>query len=75
VRARKADGGLAASVIFSNQGPSSVATWGRHGNDFVYAAGVRSQRKLHVGTKYTVRIVVPGQAPIIRKVKLHDKRG
>jgi len=52
---RRANGGLDARVFFSDQGVSSVASAGRHGNDYVYTAGVRSDRGLRVGVRYRVR--------------------
>jgi hypothetical protein len=33
---------------------------------------VTSKTALRAGTKYTLRIEVPGQAPIVRLVKLRD---
>jgi hypothetical protein len=50
-----------------------VETSGRHGDDFLYA-GSLVKGGLAVGRKYTVRIAIPGQAAITRKVKLHPRR-
>jgi hypothetical protein len=63
-----------ATVRFAGGGRrvSSLARTGRHGGDAVYSARVTSKTALRAGTKYTLRIEVPGQAPIVRLVKLRD---
>jgi hypothetical protein len=73
---RKANGAIDARVTFAGgQRVSALKPAGRHGKDVVYTARVTSRKPLRVGTKYTVRIKVDDQAPIVRKVKLHPKRG
>jgi hypothetical protein len=71
---RRDDGGLAATVKF-REGASSIASWGRHGHDYKYRSTVRTGDALVVGKKYRVRIVVAGQRPIVRLVKLHPAQG
>jgi hypothetical protein len=71
---RRADGAIQAQVRFSDQGATSIGRDGRHGRDRTYVSYVRSARTLTVGRRYTVRIVVDGQAAIVRQVKLHGAR-
>jgi hypothetical protein len=68
---RTSTGRIAARVRFSGERAGSVAAVGRPGADVVYRARISTDRDLRAGTKYTVRIVVDGQDPIVRKVKLH----
>jgi hypothetical protein len=67
-------GRIAARVVFSGERAGSVTAVGRHGDDVVYRARISTDRDLRAGAKYTVRIVVDGQEPIVRKVKLHAAR-
>jgi len=61
-------------VKFSNHSTTrGVQADGRHGNDFRYTQDVRAVRDLRVGVKYTVRILIEGQAPIVRKVLLKEQ--
>jgi hypothetical protein len=64
------------TVRFAGDGRrvSSLARTGRHGSDLIYTARVTSKAALRAGAKYTLRIDVPGQAPIVRLVKLRDAR-
>jgi hypothetical protein len=71
---RTSTGRLRARVSFSGQRAGSVTPVGRHGDDVVYRARITTDRELRVGTRYTVRIVVDGLEPIVRKVKLHEAR-
>ncbi len=73
---RKANGAIDARATFAGgQRVSALKPAGRHGKDVVYTARVTSRKPLRVGTKYTVRIKVDDQAPIVRKVKLLRERG
>jgi hypothetical protein len=49
---------------------SGLKADGTHGSDVTYVAKVTSRTAMVAGHKYTVTIKVPGQAPIVRKVKL-----
>jgi hypothetical protein len=73
---RRADGALDARITFAGgQRVTGLRPVGRHGKDVVYAARVTSRSALRVGTKYTVRIRIDAQAPIVRKVKLLKRGG
>jgi hypothetical protein len=67
-------GAVAARVRIAGGRISGLTATGRHGRDVVYRARVTAPNGLDVGAKYTVRIEVPGQAPIVRLVKLHPAR-
>ena len=67
-------GGLDVSVLFEDQAVARVASAGRHGTGFKYRVDARSNRKLRVGERYTVRILIDDQDPIVREVKLHPAR-
>jgi hypothetical protein len=68
---RKASGSNDARVHFSDQGVSSFYSDGKQGDDYAYAARVRSAHGLKVGQKYTVKIVVAGgDDVIVRRVRL-----
>ena len=69
---RKANGSIDARVRFKG-GVSSIASWGRHGNDHKYRATVRADG-LTAGRKYRVTILVAGEDPIVRQVKLHPAK-
>jgi hypothetical protein len=47
---------------------------GKHGEDTRYASKVASKSRFRVGVRYTVRLEIPGQQTIVRKVKLIDAR-
>ena len=45
-----------------------------HGDDTRYESRSAPRRRLRVGTRYTVRLEIAGQKPIVRQVKLIDAR-
>ena len=62
-------------VVVAGHGTATkVKADGRHGDDFKYG-GVLAKDGLEVGRKYTMRISLPGEETIVRKVKLHPRRG
>jgi hypothetical protein len=63
----------ASARLAGGRRASSLARTGRHGHDVVYTARVTSRKDLRTGAKYTVRIEVPGQAAIVRLVKLRAR--
>ncbi len=71
---RTSTGRIAARVVVSGERADSVTAVGRHGDDVVYRARISTARDLRAGTKHTVRILVDGQDPIVRKVKLREAR-
>jgi hypothetical protein len=68
---RGAGGAVAARVRIAGQRVGALHATGRHGRDVVYSARVTAPASLRAGAKYTVRIEVPGQAALVRLVKLH----
>jgi hypothetical protein len=71
---QRARGTVGAKVRIAGQRVAALHATGRHGRDVVYAARVTAPAGLQAGAKYTVRIEVPGQATIIRQVKLRPAR-
>ena len=54
--------------------PGALRKVGMHGDDTRYASIVKSKSRFRVGTRYTVRLEIPGQKTIVRQVKLIDAR-
>jgi hypothetical protein len=71
---RTSDNNAAVRVTVSGRRVPRLQTSGRHGDDFLYA-GTLARKGLTVGRTYTVRITLPGQDTVVRKVKLHPRRG
>ena len=68
---RTKSGAVDARVQFTGgQRVSALKPVGRHGYDVRYTAAVSSRSDLRVGTKYTVRIKLPGSPSVTRLVKL-----
>jgi len=68
---RTASGAVDAKIQFAGgQRVSGLKPVGRHGYDVRYTAAVSSRSDLRVGTKYTVRIKLPGSPSVTRLVKL-----
>lgn len=67
------DGAVDARVTVAGKKLRRLETSGRHGRDFLYA-GSLSRKGLEVGRTYTVRISIPGEETVVRKVKLHPRR-
>jgi hypothetical protein len=65
-----ADGTIDARVVGQRVSRLSIA--GMHGTDVRYTATVATRRRWRVGTKYTARISLAGEAPVVRLVKLQD---
>jgi hypothetical protein len=63
-----------ARVRIAGQQVTAPRAAGRHGGDVVYTARVTAPGGLQAGAKYTVRIEIPGQAALVRQVKLHPAR-
>jgi len=63
----------AVRVTVSGRRVARLQTSGRHGDDFLYA-GTLARKGFAVGRTYTVRITLPGQDTVVRKVKLHPRR-
>lgn len=61
-------------VMAPGKRPGALRKVGRHGDDTRYVSTVKSKHRFRVGTRYTVRLEIPGQNDIVRKVKLIDAR-
>ena len=59
-------------VMAPGKRPGALRKVGMHGDDTRYASTVKSKNRFRVGTRYTVRLEIPGQNDIVRKVKLID---
>jgi hypothetical protein len=70
---RTKDGAVRARVTVGDKRLGALSPSGRHGRDFLYA-GSMARAGLEVGQTYTVRISIPGQDTVVRKVKLHPRR-
>ena len=72
----KADGKTidARIVMAAGKRPGKLRKVGMHGDDTRYESLVRSKKALRVGTRYTVKLEIAGQEPIVRQVKLIDAR-
>lgn len=64
---RRSGGGINGTVRFDG-GSFSIATTSNEDN--VYTSWLKSRKNLKAGMKFTVRIAIDGQAPIVRTLKL-----
>jgi hypothetical protein len=61
-------------VMAPGKRPGALRKVGMHGDDTRYVSTVKSEQRFRIGTRYTVRLEIPGQNDIVRKVKLIDAR-
>jgi hypothetical protein len=61
-------------VMAPGKTPGALRAVGKHGTDTKYASKVASKQRFRVGVRYTVRLEIPGEKTIVRKVKLIDPR-
>ena len=66
--------GGARIVMAPGKRPGALRKVGMHGDDTRNASTVKSKSRFRVGTRYTVRLEIPGQQTIVRQVKLIDAR-
>jgi hypothetical protein len=71
---RTSGNNAAVRVTVGGRRVARLQTSGRHGGDFLYA-GTLARKGLAVGRTYTVRITLPGQDTVVRKVELQPRRG
>ncbi|HWT94608.1 MAG TPA: hypothetical protein VN238_16550 [Solirubrobacteraceae bacterium] len=72
LRVPRKNGRVQLTMTLSGKKVGHIGFSGTHGSDFLYA-GSLSDAGFVVDRKYTLKIKVPGQAAIVRKVTLRER--